>query len=133
MLVLTRLNKKDGTFLGEKRKVDDLFSEYDIKLRNWILEEFKDDLTLYNYLTSPVTELENHPASMEKYVAESISNIRRFVRALWPRKIKKGRMVQVGSGWLNSKDKEKMFRHKVMSTKKEIDYFYKNFFGSHTL
>lgn len=94
MLVLPRLNKKDGTLLDrEKRKVDDLFSEYDFKLRNWILENLKEDLTLYNYLISPLSETENHPGQTEKYLAESISNIRKFLQTLWPRKIKR-------EGWL---------------------------------
>jgi hypothetical protein len=110
MLVLPRLNKKDRTLLDrEKRKVDTLFSEYDFKLRNWILENLKEDLTLYSYLTSPVTELENHPASMEKYLAESISNIRKFLQALWPKKQKRGRMVEIETGWLKTKDREEVF------------------------
>jgi hypothetical protein len=101
-----------------EREVDHLFSEYDFKLRDWILEKLRDDLTLYNYLISPATEAENHPASMEKYLAESISNIRRFVKTLWPRKMKRGRLVEIETGWFKPKDQEEMFEDKVHFTKK---------------
>jgi hypothetical protein len=95
-----------------KRKIDDLFPEYDIKLRNWILEKLKEDLARsgvpknnpYYYLVSPSKQTEDDPMLRDKYLAESLSNIRRFVKELWPRKGKRGRMVRVGAEWYKTKD-----------------------------
>jgi hypothetical protein len=106
-----------------KRKIDDLFPEYDIKLRNWILESLREDLTLYNYLISPSKE--NDSVLGQKHIAESIAKLREFVKTLWPKKKKGVRMLHVDGGWLKTKDEKEISRDKVRLTEKKTDHFYK--------
>ncbi len=108
-----------------KRKIDELFPEYDIKLRNRVLEKLKEGPAheevmknnLYNYLMSPSKQ--DDPPLRDKCLIESISNLRRFLRELWPRKGKKGRMVQVGAGWTESKSKAKVSTDKPKFKKEQ--------------
>ena len=94
-----------------KRKIDDLFPEYDIKLRNWILEKLKEDLNrsgvpknnLYYYLISPSNQNEDDPILRDKHLTESISNIRKFLQQLWPRRKRRGRMIETDMDWLKPK------------------------------
>jgi hypothetical protein len=108
-LSLSPPSKQEGEQMVDtgKRKIDDLFPEYDIKTRNWLLGKLKEDLTrsgvpknnLYHYLMSPSKESEDDPLLKDKYLTESISNIRRFLQALWPKKKRRGRMIETDMDW----------------------------------
>lgn len=109
----------------EKRKIDELFGQHDVRIRNWILESLKEDPKLYDYLASPAKESEDDPVLKDKHLAESISNIRRFVQKLWPKKKRRRRMVQVETGWFKTKDEEEISRDKVRLMGNKNDSFYK--------
>jgi hypothetical protein len=91
-----------------KRKIDDLFLEYSPTIRNWILEKLKEDSicsgvpknNLYHYLISPSKQAEDDALLRDKYLAESISNIKTFLQALWPKRKRRGRMIETDMDWV---------------------------------
>jgi len=109
-----------------KRMIDEIFREYDLKTRDWLLEKLEEDSTrpgaskndVYRYLISPSKQTEDDPFLRDRYLVESLSNIRRFVRALWPRTGKRGRMVQVETGWLEPNDEDEILEGRVRFAKK---------------
>jgi len=57
---------------------------------------------LFHILISPTEE--NDPVLGEKHITESIQKLREFVRQLWPKKKKRGRMIETDMDWCKTKD-----------------------------
>ena len=119
-----------------KRVIDEFLQERDPKVRRFILEKLgeaclrvpiRDPKTLEDYKSYletlqriidrdedgecsplfPAKEIGDHPELTEKYLAETLLNIKRFVAELWPRRQKKRgriRKIEIESGWLEAID-----------------------------
>lgn len=115
-----------------KRVINELLQERDPKVRRFVLEKLeeaclrvpvRDPKTLEDYISyletlqrvidgdedaecSPLflaKEIGDHPELTEKYLAETLLNIKRFISELWPRRQKKRgriRKIEIERGWL---------------------------------
>jgi hypothetical protein len=119
-----------------RKVIDDFLQERDPKVRRFVLEKLeeaclgvpiRDSRTLEDYKSyletlrrvidrdedgecsplSPAKEIGDHPELTEKYLAETLMNIKVFVAELWPRRQKKRggiRKIEIESGWLEAID-----------------------------
>jgi DNA-dependent RNA polymerase auxiliary subunit epsilon len=82
-----------------RQRIDELFPEYNIEIRNWILDRFKEELAGVGVSDEGTKD---NPELIDKYFIENASRIKRFVGELWPRRRKKRRMIEVEREWLKA-------------------------------
>jgi hypothetical protein len=117
-----------------KKIIDEFLQERDPKVRRFVLEKLEeaclgvpggDPKTLEDYKSYletlqrvidededgecspflPAKEIGDHPELTEKYLTETLLNIKRFVAELWPRRQKKRgriRKIEIENGWLKT-------------------------------
>jgi hypothetical protein len=69
-----------------------------------VAREIYPKLKLFHILISPSKATEDDPVLREKYLIESIAKLREFVWQLWPRKTKRGRVIEIDKDWFKAKD-----------------------------
>jgi len=119
-----------------KKVIDEFLRERDPKVRRFILEKLgeaclrvpvRDPKTLEDYISyletlqrvidgdedaecSPLflaKEITEHPELTEKYLSDTLLNIKRFISELWPRRQKKRtqiRRIEIENGWLKTSE-----------------------------
>jgi len=87
-----------------------------------VAKELCPKLKLFHILISPAEE--SDPLSGGKHLTESIQKLREFVCQLWPKKKRRGRMIEVDSGWL-TKDEEEISWDKVRLTEEKTALSYR--------